>query len=112
MPMRHPTASRLRGPCRCAVHARVESLEGRRLLSAGDLDPTFGNGGVGTLAYAGRTDDLAQALPLMGDGRFGVGGSSYGAAFGGTMARSLPDGSPDPSFGPGGSGKVRIDMPW
>ena len=43
-----------------AVRCGMESLESRRLLSAGQLDPTFGKGGIVT----DNTLPSASALPL------------------------------------------------
>ena len=56
---------------------------------AGDLDSSFGNGGV-------VTQGPGDAIAVQPDGTIVVGG-------GYTLARYLPDGSPDPSFGDGGS---------
>ncbi len=56
---------------------------------AGDLDSSFGNGGVVTQGPGG-------AIAFQPDGKIVVGG-------GYTLTRYRPDGSPDPSFGDGGS---------
>lgn len=55
---------------------------------ASGLDPTFGNGGRVTAGPAGA----AKAVALQADGRIV-------AAIGNTLARYLPDGTPDASFG-------------
>ena len=104
--------SKGRRPVARSVASAVEPLEGRRLLSAGDLDPTYGTAGKASLSYTGSAEDLGKSISLMDDGRYVVGGGSYGAIVGGTLARYLSDGTLDPSFGPGGSGTVRIDIPW
>src|SRR4051812_32569169 len=110
--MRQVTLSRSRG-FRRAAFAPVEPLEGRRLLSAaGDLDPTFGRGGVASLGYAGSTEDMSKGMAVMPDGRVVVGGSSFMGTSAGTLSRYLSDGTPDPSFGPDGSGQVRLGVPW
>jgi uncharacterized delta-60 repeat protein len=59
-----------------------------RLPLAGDLDSSFGNGGVVTQSAGG-------GIAVQPDGRIVVGGGS-------TLARYLPNGSLDPSFGKGG----------
>ncbi|MFP5287151.1 MAG: delta-60 repeat domain-containing protein, partial [Thermoanaerobaculia bacterium] len=67
----------------------------------GDLDPTFGLGGIAVVDLGGY--DHGQDLALQPDGKVVVGGyasvpgtSSFG------LARLNPDGSPDASFGNGG----------
>src|SRR5262249_13072636 len=75
----------------------LESLEGRILLAAGDLDPTFGTGGIAT------TDNnsygvAVYGLALQGDGKIvAVGGGGF------ALARYNLDGSLDPTFGSGGT---------
>ncbi|MFL5941869.1 MAG: PASTA domain-containing protein [Gaiellaceae bacterium] len=64
-----------------------------RLPLAGDLDPTFGSGGVVTQS----PDRSIGAVAVQPDGKIVVAGSSPFA-----LARYLPDGSLDPSFGAGG----------
>ena len=90
------------------LHRAVEALERRRLLAAGDLDPTFGTGGKTTATYTGSADDGAESIAILEDGRILVGGDSNtiqdGAAI---LARYLADGTPDPAFGTGG--KIRHD---
>jgi uncharacterized delta-60 repeat protein len=57
---------------------------------AGDLDPTFGSGGV-------VSQSPGAGIAIQPDGKIVVAGSSPFA-----LARYLPDGSLDPSFGAGG----------
>ncbi|HKV13110.1 MAG TPA: hypothetical protein VJ725_33520 [Thermoanaerobaculia bacterium] len=67
----------------------------------GDLDPTFGQGGI-AVADLGGFDD-GEALAVQPDGKILVAGSASvpgAVAFG--LARLNPDGSLDPSFGNGG----------
>jgi uncharacterized delta-60 repeat protein len=77
---------------------RLEVLESRDLLSAGALDPTFGNGGVFTPPanpYEGWS-----VLAVQGDGKLVEAGA---ARWGGIQVlRQNPDGSPDAFFGAGG----------
>jgi uncharacterized delta-60 repeat protein len=87
---------------------RLEPLEDRRLLSAGHLDPTFGHGGVVTTDINGNEDFVGSGN---GTGnilamQFGVlpvvAGTSFDSVSGTTLAvvaRYLPNGSPDPTFG-------------
>lgn len=67
----------------------------------GDLDPTFGTGGIARVDYGGHDD--GEALAVQPDGKIVVGGK---ASFPGSdavgVARLNPDGSLDTSFGHGG----------
>src|SRR3954447_26178367 len=72
-----------------------------RFTAAGEPDPTFGQGG------AVRTDfgkqERGAAVLLQPDGKIVVGGSTgSGSVYDFALARYLPDGTPDPSFGAGG----------
>jgi uncharacterized delta-60 repeat protein len=85
----------------------VESLEGRWLLSAGDLDPTFGNAGLAQTGLLGSTADNATAVARDNSGRLVVAGSQ--ALTGDVIvARYLAGGALDTSFGNGG--KANIDF--
>jgi uncharacterized delta-60 repeat protein len=86
--------------------SRAERLENRMLLSGGDLDPTFGTGGV---AYPGRFDYAtvasATAVAFAPDGKVVVMGVARGAVnAAAVLARFNPDGSPDLTFD--GDGKI------
>jgi uncharacterized delta-60 repeat protein len=82
-------------------------LAGLVLAAAGDLDPRFGNTGLGPgKAFAElRGYDEASAVAIQSDGYIVVAGT---AAPGGgqpgvfALARFVPDGTLDPSFGSGG----------
>ena len=80
----------------------------RRHNADGSLDPSFGSGGEIVDDWGGT--DLPQDLALLADGRIFVGGSSFNISSGNAhavvLARYLPDGSPDPSFG--SSGRVVV----
>src|SRR5688500_14794930 len=99
---------------RTARRPQAETLEGRLLLSAGDLDLSFGTGGY-VLTYSPALSkngappgDRASAVAvypstdLNGNaGKIVAGGSrEFGSGF--EAVRRLPDGSPDPGFGSGG----------
>src|SRR5438445_3455918 len=47
---------------------RLEELEARRLLNAGDLDPTFGVGGKVLTDFVGPIDAAAVAAVVQTDG--------------------------------------------
>jgi uncharacterized delta-60 repeat protein len=76
------------------------------LLSAGALDPTFGAGGKVTTAFPGAALTLASDVVVQPNGRIVTVGVTYSAATGFqgdlALARYLPDGRLDPSFGTGG----------
>src|SRR5256885_15166663 len=101
--MLHPRATR-RGRA-CLPAFGVEPLESRRLLSAGQLDPTFGAGGAVTTDFVGDVDDRASAVAVQADGKYVVAGSvarpwDAESVFG--VARYNVDGTLDASFGDSG----------
>src|SRR5438132_6682199 len=74
--------------------------------AAGDLDPTFGNGGKVTTDFPGENEGRAVAIQT--DGKIVVaGGPDFGDAF--LLTRYNADGSLDPSFGI--AGQV-VTGPW
>jgi uncharacterized delta-60 repeat protein len=77
--------------------------------AAGDLDPTFGAGGLVVTEFFGGSDE-ARALLVQPDGRIiAVGTASEGSPNSDfALARYNPDGSLDPSWGNGG--KVTTDL--
>ena len=80
--------------------------------AAGDLDPTFGIGGM-VMTDLNHSTDIANAVAVQADGKLVVVGESYkqndfsGEDF--VVTRYNPDGTPDTTFGRGG--KVRTDFP-
>jgi uncharacterized delta-60 repeat protein len=102
---------------RCArVRARtgVETLERRTLLSAGDLDASFGTGGVATTDFSDSTTlrtDTGRAIAVQADkkivtlGDAGNGTSNFGFA----LTRHTEAGVLDGGFGTGG--KVLTMLP-
>jgi uncharacterized delta-60 repeat protein len=69
-----------------------------RFLDDGSLDPSFGTGGI--VGPSGSFGSVARAVLLQSDGKIvaaGPGGISFGADF--AIARYLPNGDLDPSFG-------------
>jgi uncharacterized delta-60 repeat protein len=84
----------------------VERLEDRTVLSAGDLDLTFGTGGtVSTDLLVSQADSANQLVVVQADGKAVAVGDS-GRDF--ALARYNPDGSLDTSFG--SSGQVTTDF--
>lgn len=79
-----------------------------RLESDGDLDATFGTGGVSTVSISSGTSDAARTVAIQGDGKIvaaGIAGrGSSNADFG--RARWNTSGNLDPTFGSGG--KLRL----
>ena len=98
---------RRRRPC---LTPRIERLERRRLLAAGDLDPSFGTAGVRTIDWA-LENNQAHAILTQSDGKVVVagqtdqGGSSASDFF---LMRLNPDGTSDTTFG--NNGLVRTDF--
>lgn len=86
-----------------------------RYTPRGELDPAFGVGGVMTTNFDAESYDEPYAVVLQPDGKIVLGGSSntgggIGRIFGAdnlALARYLPNGILDPSFGQGG--KVVVD---
>ncbi len=100
---------------RIVVAGRTASVDASsfalvRYLPDGALDPGFGEGGIVTTAYAGYPD--AKALVLLPDGRLlAAGSAAVGDELRNTgylVARYLPDGRVDPSFGDGGLAMVDV----
>jgi uncharacterized delta-60 repeat protein len=85
---------------------RLETLEDRCVPSAGQLDPTFGNGGIVTTDIGGPTNNEARAVAAsQGDGKVVVVGNGYSSALSTSqvmVARYNTDGSLDTGFGSGG----------
>ena len=71
------------------------------LGQAGELDFCFGRAGRVTTDFAGD-EDVARAMSVQGDGKIVVAGVSRVADLDFALARYLPDGSLDESFGNGG----------
>ena len=89
--------------------ACCQRLEARALLSAGDLDPSFGAGGKVTTDF-GFGRDYASDVAVQADGKIVVGGGSNGSDNSDNciLARYNTDGGLDPSFGT--AGKVNREI--
>jgi len=98
---------------RIVVAGAVQSADfGRRIgiariESDGSFDATFGIGGQATIpAQMGDDGGTANAVAIDADGRIFV---ACGHGTGGELARLLPDGSPDATFGDGGIAAAGLD---
>jgi uncharacterized delta-60 repeat protein len=82
---------------------QLEALEVRYLLSAGQLDPTFGSGGQVITSLSGF--DRVEGIRILGDGNIIAAGESVvGPGFGAfSLAHYRPDGSLDSTFGVNGA---------
>src|SRR5262249_4927301 len=94
---------------------RLEALEDRCLLSAGALDPTFGNGAGYVTADQTTGQDIAEAVLIQPDGKIvaaGLGSLNSHSGVSGpevfTVARFNTTGSLDTSFGSGGTAVVNF----
>jgi uncharacterized delta-60 repeat protein len=94
-------------------HSIFEPLEGRRLMAAGDLDPTFGGGTGRVTAYFGKEwNAVAEDVAVQANGKTVVAGYlwRYDAKrrplYQMAIARFHVDGSVDRQFGSDGSGKI------
>src|SRR5689334_16263206 len=88
-----------------AAYYRMERLEARILLSAGDLDLTFGSGGTLLTDVTGHGEvDGGSAALTYADGRFLVAGWTQSGRDGThlVLARYNADGSLDSTFGASG----------
>src|SRR5688572_10328444 len=88
-------------------HASFETLEPRRLLAAGDLNPTFGTRGVKVL------DGSAGDIVFQRDGKFllitaGDADNEILIPDAVAVRRFNPDGSPDDTF----AGDGTLDLPF
>jgi uncharacterized delta-60 repeat protein len=98
-----------RGRCRRLFSPAPEPLEDRMLLaSVGSLDPAFGRAGLVTTQFGGDDSDSVGALQP--DGKIVVAGAvtSPGGADTIGLARYLPDGRLDTTFGSSGTGEVVV----
>src|SRR5207237_10393012 len=104
-------------PCRGIVTAAIvltSFIIGPQFAqaAAGDLDPTFGSGGMVTTDI-NRSTDLAKAVAIQSDGKLVVVGQTYKNNDYSTedfaVTRYNTDGTLDNTFGRGG--KVRTDFP-
>jgi uncharacterized delta-60 repeat protein len=74
-----------------------------RYRADGSLDPSFGAGGKVLTTFQPGSADSASAVLLQADGKIVAGGGTRGdGASDWALARYLPDGALDPSFGSGG----------
>lgn len=80
-----------------------------RYTPAGALDPSFGSGGKVFTTSSSAGEESVNAIATQGDGKIVVAGQS--TANGNpdmVVARYLPNGTPDPSFGTGGKAVLQL----
>ncbi|WNG18688.1 hypothetical protein [Cystobacter fuscus] len=85
-----------------------------RFTFAGELDATFGGGGIVTTDFLGGVDEPSVLVPLAGD-RLLVGGTRWadgGGSRSAVLARYQPDGTLDTTFGSGGRSVVGPGGVW
>lgn len=70
--------------------------------SAGELDPTFGNNGISIFDTQGETADYGWFSRMLPDGKILTLGPTFGGGKAYALARLLPDGALDSSFGTNG----------
>jgi uncharacterized delta-60 repeat protein len=92
------------------AHVKAEDggPAGELQAAEGELDTTFGSGGIVTTDF-GSKSDWGESAVLQPDGKIVVGGYAFldtNSDF--ALARYLPDGSLDPSFG--GDGTILTDF--
>src|SRR4051812_4449360 len=97
--MRTAIGSKRAAAVRRAALQVLESLESRRMLSAGDLDAAFGNAGIVVTNFDGPTTDNVQQAIHLNSGKTLATGTSDGRQL---LTRYDASGSLDASFGSGG----------
>ena len=80
----------------------LEALEDRTLLTAGDLDPTFGMGGKALAQFVGPVGAQASRVAIQADGKIVEIGQLYDAEGNSAITRLNSDGTRDTMFGSGG----------
>ena len=96
-----------------AIRSLVEGLERRVLLTAGDLDPSFGAGGIVASDYLAPNPEIAHEVAVDPvSGKIYVVGVAMGVNQGQNfaVARYNADGSLDTSFGNGGWAFAHFDL--
>ena len=101
--MARMSAARARRLFLPAVAAAALAMPAAAIAAAGELDPSFGTGGV--VASVLGTGASARAIVLQPDGRI-VAAADVSGDF--AVVRYLPDGSLDPSFGTGGVAAIDL----
>jgi uncharacterized delta-60 repeat protein len=99
------------GPADATVTDGAESVDASVTGGAGppgSLDPSFGSGGKIIMRNLGASQDIARAVAIQADGKILVGGETDTPAWHASLARYLPTGALDTTFGTGG----KIIMPF
>lgn len=83
-----------------------------RYRTAGSLDTTFDGDGKLTVGFSENGESIAYGVAVQSDGKIVAAGVSTSAAVKAfAIARFLPDGSMDTTFGTGLPGRTRTDFP-
>jgi uncharacterized delta-60 repeat protein len=96
-----------RGPTIFGVPGQAV-IEAARYNPDGTVDSTFGNGGMVTSPFSPEPDTTLDTIAISPDGKFLAGGE---AEKGLALARYNSDGSPDTSFGAGGTVITHVTDP-
>jgi uncharacterized delta-60 repeat protein len=90
----------------------TNAIVATRMDASGNLDPTFGTGGITTMEINGGSGvDSGAAIALQGDGKIVIAGGGHPGAYGPlafAAVRLNTDGSPDSTFGTNGAATVQI----
>jgi len=93
--------------CCVAVLAAWGALATQARAAEGDLDPSFGTGGIAATTVGGSA--VASAMAIDAEGRLIVVGDAQVSDADMAVVRYLPSGAPDPAFS--GDGVLTIDYP-
>jgi uncharacterized delta-60 repeat protein len=112
--MRHFFSRPIRSKVR-RTHLGIEKLDERWMMTAGEFDTNFGDGGVAIMPFdlggSGLGDDVAASVAIQPDGKIVVVGTAQIGRDGDTdfaVTRLNSDGSPDLDF----SGDGRVTIPF
>lgn len=86
----------------------IERLEERTLLTAGQLDASFGGDGIVTTDISLPAHEYSRSVAVQKDGKIVILGQTSGGGFDLTLTRFNVDGTPDTTFGR--NGKIAQDF--
>jgi len=91
--------------------SQAERLESRMLLSAGQPDPSFGDGGVVEFDPTPQLEIVSLFARTTG-GKLLIAGPAEHVSGEPFVMRLNADGSPDETFGPGGKKSIALPPTW